>query len=90
MEDAASFAPDPAPPFVQEFINEYWGTSYAEIADPDGRTVALEGPPIEGLEPRKSANHGKVQLENSSAIFFMSGIPLDRHCPIIYLWKCSI
>lgn len=47
VADPASFAPDPPPVFLKEFVSEHWGTMYAEIRDPDGRPVALEGPATE-------------------------------------------
>ena len=44
VEDAAGFAPTPAPEFAKPFVKEHWGVMHALLRDPDGRNVALDAP----------------------------------------------
>ncbi len=60
VPDAATFAPDRTPDFVQPFTPEHWGVLNAVVRDPDGRNVALQAPLPEGVEgPDADAHHAE-------------------------------
>jgi hypothetical protein len=44
VADAAAFAPDRTPDYVQPFTPEHWGAMQAIVRDPDGRNVSLQAP----------------------------------------------